>query len=287
MLSVDNDTLSLILHICISGDFSVSSFLCYQTFTCISNYFCAKICILSHIVVSFCQSDWSISIQWRVHVIPHTKPGSASQFKVKHPRHGRDAVSTQSAVFSYRGTNESVFCSVVGSSSNSEAMSFPWATATNLYLILSPRARLLVRLPSTYRGCESQGHLRRSSRAKRQEKDSRCVLCTLKLMQKLTTGGGSALSPLYPGFSCKKNKENMNMNNCSSSVEPEQKNKTGKKQQLNLGCKKLSFLSYSLNRLFLLYVFIHLKAIHSILFHSILRSSEKWWAQATTLTRQQ
>lgn len=39
---------------------------------------------------------------------------------------------------SYRGTNESVFCNVVGSSSNSEAMSLPWATATNLYLILSP-----------------------------------------------------------------------------------------------------------------------------------------------------
>lgn len=38
----------------------------------------------------------------------------------------------------YLGTNESVFCSVVGSSSNREAISFPWATATNLYLMLSP-----------------------------------------------------------------------------------------------------------------------------------------------------
>lgn len=52
---------------------------------------------------------------------------------------------------SYRGTNESVFCSVVGSSSNSEAMSFPWATATSLYLILSPWERLLLRLVSIYR----------------------------------------------------------------------------------------------------------------------------------------
>lgn len=42
MLSVDNDTLLLILHICITGDFSVSSFLRYQTFTLHSNYYCAK-----------------------------------------------------------------------------------------------------------------------------------------------------------------------------------------------------------------------------------------------------
>lgn len=42
VLSVDNDTLSQILHICITGDFSLSSFMRYQTFTCISNYFCAK-----------------------------------------------------------------------------------------------------------------------------------------------------------------------------------------------------------------------------------------------------
>lgn len=30
------------LHICLTGDFSVSSFMCYQTFTCISNDSCAK-----------------------------------------------------------------------------------------------------------------------------------------------------------------------------------------------------------------------------------------------------
>lgn len=38
----------------------------------------------------------------------------------------------------YLGTKESVFCRVVGSSSNKEAMSFPWGTATSLYFILSP-----------------------------------------------------------------------------------------------------------------------------------------------------
>lgn len=51
----------------------------------------------------------------------------------------------------YLGTNESVFCSVVGSSSNREAISFPWVTATNLYLMLSPWDRLLLRLLSIYR----------------------------------------------------------------------------------------------------------------------------------------
>lgn len=52
-------------------------------------------------------------------------------------------------IIEYLGTNESVFCSVVGSSSNREAMSFPWGTATSLYFILSPRL-LLTRLLSTY-----------------------------------------------------------------------------------------------------------------------------------------
>lgn len=41
----------------------------------------------------------------------------------------------------HRGTKESVFCNVVGSSSKSEAMSLPWGTATRRYLIFSPAFR--------------------------------------------------------------------------------------------------------------------------------------------------
>lgn len=44
----------------------------------------------------------------------------------------------QRHVLTYRGTKESVFCSVVGSSSKREAMSLPWGTATSRYLIFSP-----------------------------------------------------------------------------------------------------------------------------------------------------
>lgn len=46
----------------------------------------------------------------------------------------------------YRGTKESVFCSVVGSSSKREAMSLPWGTATSRYLIFSPVFLRLERL---------------------------------------------------------------------------------------------------------------------------------------------
>lgn len=45
----------------------------------------------------------------------------------------------------HRGTKESVFCSVVGSSSKREAMSLPWGTATRRYLIFSPAFRRPVR----------------------------------------------------------------------------------------------------------------------------------------------
>lgn len=41
----------------------------------------------------------------------------------------------------HRGTKESVFCKVVGSSSKREAMSLPWGTATKRYLIFSPAFR--------------------------------------------------------------------------------------------------------------------------------------------------
>lgn len=46
----------------------------------------------------------------------------------------------------HRGTKESVFCSVVGSSSKREAMSLPWGTATRRYLIFSPAFRRPTRL---------------------------------------------------------------------------------------------------------------------------------------------
>lgn len=46
----------------------------------------------------------------------------------------------------YRGTKESVFCSVVGSSSKREAMSLPCGTATSRYLIFSPVFLRLARL---------------------------------------------------------------------------------------------------------------------------------------------
>lgn len=49
-------------------------------------------------------------------------------------------------VLAYRGTKESVFCSVVGSSSKREAMSLPWGTATSRYLIFSPVFLRLARL---------------------------------------------------------------------------------------------------------------------------------------------
>lgn len=49
-------------------------------------------------------------------------------------------------MLTYRGTKESVFCSVVGSSSKREAMSFPWGTATSRYLIFSPVFLRLERL---------------------------------------------------------------------------------------------------------------------------------------------
>jgi len=52
---------------------------------------------------------------------------------------------------SHLGTMESPPLRVVGSSSKSEAMSLPWGTATSLYLILSPRLRLVLRLLSTCR----------------------------------------------------------------------------------------------------------------------------------------
>ena len=45
----------------------------------------------------------------------------------------------------HRGTKESVFCSVVGSSSKREAMSLPCGTATRRYLIFSPAFRRPVR----------------------------------------------------------------------------------------------------------------------------------------------
>lgn len=49
-------------------------------------------------------------------------------------------------MLTYRGTKESVFCSVVGSSSKREAMSLPWGTATSRYLIFSPVFLRLERL---------------------------------------------------------------------------------------------------------------------------------------------
>lgn len=67
----------------------------------------------------------------------------------------------------HRGTKESVFCSVVGSSSKSEAMSLPWGTATRRYLIFSPAFRRPERPcapwdkhPNSGRSPPSSGHPR-------------------------------------------------------------------------------------------------------------------------------
>lgn len=72
-----------------------------------------------------------------------------NQEKSFDPQNGNKQREKVEQIIEYLGTNESVFCSVVGSSSNREAISFPWGTATSLYFILSPRL-LLIRLLSTY-----------------------------------------------------------------------------------------------------------------------------------------
>lgn len=58
---------------------------------------------------------------------------------------GHPQPATRHVAPTHRGTKESVFCNVVGSSSKREAMSLPWGTATRRYFIFSPAFRRPVR----------------------------------------------------------------------------------------------------------------------------------------------
>lgn len=52
-------------------------------------------------------------------------------------------------------------------------------------------------------------------------------------LKKLTTDGGSALSPLYPGFSCN-NKEDLAMKTCSINIKSKQKNKRSRNTEIRM-----------------------------------------------------
>lgn len=87
-------------------------------------------------------------------------------------RHTEEPVGPHLSWDTHRGTKESVFCRVVGSSSKREAMSLPCGTATRRYLICSPaflrptrpwapwvkpRVRDLPLLPQALKHGEAQG----------------------------------------------------------------------------------------------------------------------------------
>lgn len=174
-------------------------------------------------MVSFCQSDSSFSIQRRAHVIPHTTPGSASQSKVKHPRH-------QSAVF-FLPWHKRVGLLQRGRVQLKQRGDVV-AVSHRHQLVLDPLTE------STLVGATAV-HLRRSARVKvicggrvgtrgrRKTTGASFALCRECI--KLTTGGGSALSPLYPGFSCKSRGKHEHEQLQQATSSRNSRNETGKK----------------------------------------------------------